>query len=317
MTNSAKANGPRALILFLFLSSFGACGSEDATTPVDTAALEKKRAEAERWMERGIYQKALPAWQEVVEASPDDWEARFQLGRTFMAYGDRFSAAAEQLAAAAEIAPEQAKIHRQLGIARRYLGSWIQARDAFETALRLQPDHARAQALLGLTLLELEDWEGAKTAFAESRRLEPQNVDAIYGAGELHRRRDRLSEATVDYRAALVADPYHLGSRWQLGLCLRDLGESESAQRHLKIHRLINSLSDNVVDRTRPELDRFQRTLESILALEPENWRALEDLGAVLEAREDPDAARERYRAALQIHPNASRAQQALERLGQ
>ncbi|MEQ8762527.1 MAG: tetratricopeptide repeat protein [Planctomycetota bacterium] len=292
-----------------------ACSEEKTFDPVDPAALAQKHEQAEKWMSRGVFQKALPIWEEIVEADPSDWVARFELGRTFMAYGDRFDEAAEQFEAAAELAPQEAKIHRQLGIARRYLGQFEAAARALEASLKIEPGHARTLALQGLTLLETDALEAARSALEESLRVESDNVEALFGLGELQRRSDDLEGACELYRQTLRVDPFHLAARHQLGLCQRDLGEREEAKRHLELHRLINSLSDNVVDRTRPELDRFQGTLEQILELEPENWRALEDLGAALEAREEVDAAKDAYRKALEINPDAQRAQQALERM--
>lgn len=78
-------------------------------------------------------------------------------------------------------------------------------KDAIATCragLARHPGYLSARVTLGRSLLELGELDAAQHELNEVRRVAPENLAAIRGLAEVHRRRGELSEALEQYRSA-------------------------------------------------------------------------------------------------------------------
>jgi tetratricopeptide (TPR) repeat protein len=78
-------------------------------------------------------------------------------------------------------------------------------KDAIATCragLARHPGYLSARVTLGRALLELGELDAAQHELNDVRRVAPENLAAIRGLAEVHRRRGELSEALEQYRSA-------------------------------------------------------------------------------------------------------------------
>jgi tetratricopeptide (TPR) repeat protein len=90
----------------------------------------------------------------------------------------------------------------QLAEEYRRAGRFQEAVDACRAGLKRHPGYLSARVTLGRALLEQGDLDAAKAELDEVLRAAPQNLAAIRGLAEIHRRRGELREALEQYRAA-------------------------------------------------------------------------------------------------------------------
>lgn len=90
----------------------------------------------------------------------------------------------------------------QLGEEYRRAGRLKDAIAACRAGLGRHPGYLSARVTLGRALLELGDLDAAHRELDEVRRIAPENLAAIRGLAEIHRRRGELPEALEQYRTA-------------------------------------------------------------------------------------------------------------------
>ncbi len=90
----------------------------------------------------------------------------------------------------------------QLAEEYRRAGRFQDAVDTCRAGLKQHSGYLSARVTLGRALLELGDMDGALTELTDVLRAAPQNLAAIRGLAEIHRRRGELREALEQYRTA-------------------------------------------------------------------------------------------------------------------
>jgi tetratricopeptide (TPR) repeat protein len=90
----------------------------------------------------------------------------------------------------------------QLAEEYRRAGRFQEAVDTCRAGLKQHSGYLSARVTLGRALLELGDMEGALAELTDVLRAAPQNLAAIRGLAEIHRRRGELREALEQYRTA-------------------------------------------------------------------------------------------------------------------
>ncbi len=90
----------------------------------------------------------------------------------------------------------------QLAEEYRRAGRFQEAIDTSRAGLARHGGYLSARVTLGRALLETGDLEGAHRELTDVLRAAPQNLAAIRGLAEVHRRRGELHEALERYRAA-------------------------------------------------------------------------------------------------------------------
>ncbi len=96
--------------------------------------------------------QAASAYLTVLEQAPHNVEARYLLGKTYIALG-RHDLALQELKFALTQSPGDARIYNALGIANGMLGDPAAARQAFESGLQVAPNDVPLRNNLGLALV--------------------------------------------------------------------------------------------------------------------------------------------------------------------
>lgn len=141
-------------------------------------------------------------------------EAEVAAAREHMAWA-RLEEAHEAVWRGLRWAPDNARIHRELGRVEAAIASFRgeadaldRALEAFQTAANLQPLDADVRAELGRTALAANRLDLALEAMREALRLDPHNAYHLSVLGHVLERQGRLDEAAEAYRRAyaLVQD---------------------------------------------------------------------------------------------------------------
>jgi tetratricopeptide (TPR) repeat protein len=90
----------------------------------------------------------------------------------------------------------------QLAEEYRRAGKYQDAVDTCRAGLKRHPGYLSARVTLGRALLEIGDLEAAYVELNDVLMAAPQNLAAIRGLAEVHRRRGELREALDQYRTA-------------------------------------------------------------------------------------------------------------------
>ena len=202
----------------LLLGGMSACNRDQST-----AAL---LAEAKQYQQKGDQKAALIQLKNAVAKSPEDAEARLQLGALYMETGDAVSANKEvRKAASLGIAPA-----RTLPLLAQSMMAQGQFKDLLaEIKPELAAKSAPLMALRGDALLATSDTDGAKAAYEAALAIDPASGAALVGlARQALVRNDR--EAAQRYAAQAIAKDAKNPEVWMFqGGLLRGLDKQDEA----------------------------------------------------------------------------------------
>lgn len=92
----------------------------------------------------------------------------------------------------------------------RRAGRYREAIETCQAGLGQHPGYLSARVTLGRSLIEVGDLDGAHRELTAVLRLAPENLSAVRGLAEIHRKRGELPEAIEQFRSAFElagADP--------------------------------------------------------------------------------------------------------------
>lgn len=222
-----------ALLSGAFLvAGLGACGKTQTT--------ESLLSEAKQYQQKGDLKSALIQLKNAVEKSPENGEARVELGNLELAMGDVASAEKEfrkarSLGIAAdriqpllakalaqqgkfkdildEVTPEAAAKSAPLltlrGDALTSSGKAEEGKQAYEQALALNPNAGNALLGLGRLAMANNDRDGAERYVTEAVAKDPKNPDVFMAQGAVFRMKNQPDEALKAFSQTLALDPTH------------------------------------------------------------------------------------------------------------
>ena len=96
----------------------------------------------------------------------------------------------------------------QLAEEYRRAGRFQEAIDVCQAGLARHPGYLSARVTLGRALLEIGDVDGAQRELTDVLRVAPDNLSAIRGIAEVHRKKGEIPEALEQFRSAFeMASP--------------------------------------------------------------------------------------------------------------
>jgi tetratricopeptide (TPR) repeat protein len=96
----------------------------------------------------------------------------------------------------------------QLAEEYRRAGRFQEAIDVCQAGLARHPGYLSARVTLGRALLEIGDIDGAQRELNDVLRVAPDNLSAIRGIAEVHRKKGEIPEALEQFRSAFeMASP--------------------------------------------------------------------------------------------------------------
>ena len=232
---------------------------------------------------------ARDSFRKAVELDPQFAQARENLGLALLEQGD-LAGAAEQLDRAIRLFGD-----REDAAYARYLrarvhtesGELKQAEAELRRAVTLRPAFPEAWSDLGQVREDLGDDKGALAALQRSVQLNPDGTVAQTRLGSLYLRLGKPREAVPHLERAVRLSPDNQTALNSLQLALREIGETEKAD------RVKAQLAEIFRKRDRAS----QTALTAVL---------LNNEGAELEKKGNLAAAVEKYRAALELNPEHS-----------
>ena len=177
--------------------------------------------------------EAVDANQKAVALSPQDAEARSNLGNTLKELG-RLKEAEASFCKAIELKSDYAEAHYNLGNTLKELGRFEDAEASYTQAIRLKPNFTEAHSNLGNTLQELGRLEDAEASYRQAIVLKPDYAEAHFNLGIALQELERLGEAEASYKKAIVLKPDYAEAHSNLGVTLKDLGRLNEAEASFK-----------------------------------------------------------------------------------
>ena len=205
-----------------------------------TQSTESLLTEAKQYQQKGDLKAALIQLKNAVEKSPENGEARMELGGLELAMGDFVSAEKEfgkarslgvpadrvlpQLGKAiaqqgkfkellTEITPEQAARSAPLLVLRGdgllYTGKNDEAKQAYDQALALNPNSGNALLGLARYAAATQNAEAAERYVSDAVAKDPKNPDVYMARGTLLRTQGKSDEALAAFDQVLALDPHH------------------------------------------------------------------------------------------------------------
>ncbi|MFO0588462.1 MAG: tetratricopeptide repeat protein [Polyangiaceae bacterium] len=197
--------------------------------PALSAALQRSLDAALAQHARGEIEAALEVYREVLATSPDDVDARLNLGAGLTSLG-RPNDALPELRRAQKIARRLPRAQNDIGVCFAELGRYDEAIEAFTAAVTLAPEHVEAWKNLGYALNEAGREEQAAQALGRCLLLEPllalgwfELSRSVFDAANPRPAVEALSRA-------VASDPAYRWARYALGVALDVAGDARAAK---------------------------------------------------------------------------------------
>src|SRR5919112_4434851 len=178
---------------------------EAATDEVQKSGARTFRANALDML--GRYAEAVAAYEEVIEGTPEWWEAHANLGICHARNGDLVRAEAT-FRRGLEDCPGSPEIRDELAAHLLALGKNLpEALKLSEEAVALGRDEIRHLITLGEARLAIGDDSGSAEAYEAVISLDPENPEAHLELGILNEREAHMERAEEHFVESLKADP--------------------------------------------------------------------------------------------------------------
>ena len=193
----------------------------DGLTEILTPAVDmyKKFDHAFELGEKGQYQAAIAAWNELAASNPDDARVHNNLA-TALARTGNFAEAIPQYEKALELNPQFHAIHTSLGEALVSVGRPDEAILHFEKALEAYPESADLHNNLGRALAMKDRLDDAMAEFQKATEMDPRSAEARNNLGRILASKGRLEDAIPYFQKAVEIDPDFVEAQQFLGAAL-------------------------------------------------------------------------------------------------
>ena len=279
-----------------------AIGCSSPEPPADALVVDAETTAFLRQLERlRIEQRTdegLSLAREYLEEHPDAPRAHYGLAVMLGADDDHRAAIAE-FEKELVLDPAHFGSHRGLGTAYSRLGELERAIAHLERCLELRPGEPEISFQLGRNLSTLGRFERAEPLLLHAA-THRKNGDSYAELGTLYRRTGRHGQAERVFRTGLEVEPDHLGSLFNLGQTLLQLGRTDEAQALLRHHERLATLADRY--------DHYERSSRLPSATPAYFLR----LGELQLKRHETDAAIASYLRAVDLDPDSATAALAL-----
>lgn len=206
----------------------------------------------------------------MFKADPKSWRIPELLAEA-NAGADRHIDAIAEYEAAIKLAPNEPRLHEQLGTEYRLASKMEEAQQAYLKELEIDPQNMTAQYKLGVLVLEMGDPARGKSLIEGALRVRPdlQNSDYNLGRAEMQLGNDEAAAAHFERAtSAAGSDPDVVEQSWyQLGIVYRRLHRMEEAQ---KAMATFQKLKDHEAESSQKALKRYQAQQENLNSAQPD-----------------------------------------------
>ncbi len=174
--------------------------------------VERQLIDAHAAHSAGRLQEAEDGYRKLLKRARRDPRLRYFLG-TLLLQTKRPEEAAKHLQTAAHLAPDNADVWYNLGIAQGQCGELYDARDSYRRAVELQPDFLDAVNNLAGVLQQLGRAQDAAVQFRHAAELAPGQVEIVANLALALEMSDDLDGARDAAGKALAIAPDHAACR--------------------------------------------------------------------------------------------------------
>jgi len=213
--DEAPGDVPTRCNLAIALISVGALDEAGAVAAAGGADPGLRRLAAYAWQQQGRLAEAAAAYEEVLEAWPDDWESVNNLGNVRRAAGDLEGAAAA-LGRAVALRPDLIEIRINLSNALGQAGRHAERVALMAAAARAAPADPRVATEYGVAAAEARDLAAAEAAYRAAIAADPGFIPAYVELGLLLETQNRLGDLESLLGAAPAAPELGFLKAWLL-----------------------------------------------------------------------------------------------------
>jgi len=175
------------------------------------------------------FARAEEAYRTALGIEPRSPKAHLALARILGRDGVPGNESLEHYATAHSLAPGDAEIATDYGVALVRAGRTDEAYAAFQGAVARDPRKTEARVNLANLLCERGERDRALVHYLEALEVDPDCVEALVGIGNIAERDGKPGQAETAYRRALAADPKCVAAHSNLGTVLAAIGRSDAA----------------------------------------------------------------------------------------
>ena len=192
------------------------------------ASLHVLFQRAVEFHQRGEWERARAAYEEVIEQQPRHSDALHLLG-VIAAQTNNPARAVELIRRAIDIDPTNYVAHGNLGAALHGLGQLDAALASYDRAIGLKANFAQAHLLRGNLLYELKCLDAALTSYDSAIAFNPGLAEAYSNRGNVLCEQKQITSALASYDAAIALKPNFAEAHSNRGNVLRGLDRFDAA----------------------------------------------------------------------------------------
>ncbi len=177
--------------------------------------------------------EALAANQKIVEITPLEAEAHYNLGNTLQEL-NRLDEAVVSYKQAITLNSNFAEAYNNLANALKRMNKLDEAVESYKQAVTLKPDYPDAHNNLGVALQELDKFDEAAISFNQAITLNSNFADAYYNLGNALQNMGILDEAVESYKQAVTLKPNYPDAYNNLGNAYQKMSRLEEAKSSYK-----------------------------------------------------------------------------------
>jgi len=282
------------------------------TAMISTAKVSAKLKTAQLLQQQGQLPRAAVAYREVLAIDPRNLVALKSLG-VISGQSENSEEALRYLDAALHVAPDDASIHCNRGLALHKMRRLNEALASFDRAILLKRDYTVAHFNRGNLLREIGRADDALSSFDRAIAHDPKFALAWFHRGILLQAMQRLDAALSSYDRAIALNRDFAAAHHNRGVVLLGLRRFNASLASFDVSlRLVPDLLSAWLNRgvALHELKRFDAALASYdkaISLKPDHGDAYLNRATTLHALKDFDAALASLDIAVSIAPhNAS-----------
>jgi tetratricopeptide (TPR) repeat protein len=232
---------------------------EDAAEALDKAAkLSPENVDILYHRGRAHLFVSNESYSRMFKADPKSWRVRELLAEA-NAGAERHMDAIAEYEAAIKLAPNEPRLHEELGTEYRLAGKMQEAEQAYLKELEIDPENITAQYKLGVIAIEMGNPARGKSLIESALRVKPDLRHSEYNLGRAEMLLGNDDAAARHLERATTAagsDPEVVEQSWyQLGIADRRLHRMEDAQ---KAMATFQKLKDEESENSQKSLIRFE-----------------------------------------------------------
>jgi tetratricopeptide (TPR) repeat protein len=167
----------------------------------------------------------------IDRASPGELQAELVVADALLAGGE-YEKAVAAYQRVLERAPGLVVINLQIGRAFRMKRDYARALAAFQHVLRADPPHQTARLEIGMTQMDQGELDAAEITLTAAAEASAPAREVLYGLGEVKFAKNHPDDAVTCYERAAAADPAWARPHVRLGILAVNRGDTAAALHH-------------------------------------------------------------------------------------